>query len=63
VEQIKEAIGNQGRQPQLSEDCYVPPQLLDWHQQISVIFLQILQVQQFLTGMKWKFVIDGKELD
>jgi len=36
AEQIKEAIGNQGRQPQSSEDCYVPPQLLDWHKQISI---------------------------
>jgi len=63
AEQINKAIGNQGRQPQSGEDCYVPPQLLDWHKQISVIFQQILQVQQFLTGMKWKFVIDGKEID
>jgi len=33
--------------------------LLDWRKQISVIFQQILQVQQFLLGM---FVNDGKEI-
>ncbi len=35
---------------------------MDWHSQVSIIFEMLLQVQQFLSGMKWPFMIDGKEL-
>jgi len=34
---------------------------MDWHSQVFAIFEMLLQVQQFLLGMKWTFVIDGKQ--
>jgi len=41
---------------------YVPPNYLDWHRQVATMFQLIKDVQQFLTGMKWMFVIDGCEI-
>ena len=47
--------------PQPSDDNYVPPTLMNWHSQVTTIFEMLLDVQNFLSGMKWKFVIDGVE--
>jgi len=54
-------LWNGGRKPQSGEDLYIPDALLDWHSQVFAIFEMLLQVQQFLLGMKWTFVIDGKQ--
>jgi len=35
---------------------------MDWHSQVCTIFEMLLQVQQFLPGIKWTFVIDRKQL-
>jgi len=47
--------------PQPLDDKFAPENLLDWHSQVYVIFEKLLQVQQCLSGIKWTYVIDGKE--
>jgi len=36
---------------------YAPPAFLDWHWQVTTILQLIVEVQKFLMGMKWVFVI------
>jgi len=62
IKQSKKAIWQGKIKPQQSDDIYVPNNLMDWHSQVSIIFKMILQVQQFLSGIKWTFMIDDKEL-
>ena len=57
----KKELWNARRKPQPGEDLYIPDALLDWHSQVFAIFEMLLQVQQFLSGMKWTFVITGKQ--
>jgi len=61
-EEIKESTQKLPRGPPINSNAYVPPTMVDWHKQVWIMFQQLLQVQQFLTGMNWRFVIDGKEL-
>ena len=61
IRQSQQDMWNGQQKPQSGEDLYISDMLLDWHSQVFTIFEMLLQVQQFLSGMKWTFVIDGKQ--
>jgi len=48
--------------PKKGQYNYVAPDMLNWHRQVSTIFQMLLEIQQFVEGMKWVFVIDGCEI-
>lgn len=44
-----------------SHMSFTPPWHLDFHAQMLTILSDLIELQQFVGGMKWKFTIDGKE--
>jgi len=51
--QTKRHVGMEGKNHNQMKICmYQSEPLMDWHSQVFTIFEMLLQVQQFLSGMK-----------
>jgi len=61
IKQARKNIKDSGRRIQKQrDDDFVNPDIPDWHKPVTTVFHTLFQVQQFLSGMKWIFIIDGK---